>query len=599
MRLTFRNKLFVTAAAVGILAALVAAGLLVWSLRRDMHARIESRLLLETRLVADLLERGALPGAQASLDGEADRLGRLVGARVTFIGPDGKVVGDSWVAEKDLAAVEEHLHRPEIMEARQAGVGRARRFSATVNVEMVYIAVPVRHPQVSFVRLAAAETEIQEQLHAIVPPTLVAIGVSLPVALVLAWAFSLPLARRMRAVAHAATHYAAGDFGQAPVDYGDDELGRVARTLDGIVQDLGRRLGELARNRARMEAILAGMVEGVLVLDEQGRIQLVNDAARRLLKIDDDPTGRRHTEVVRHPDVLAQLGAALRGDEAPGVELTLGGNDRRVLFARAASARDDRYGGAVLVLHDITDLRRADQVRRDFVANVSHELRTPLTAIRGYVEALLDESPSDEAREFLQIIFRHTTRMERLVGDLLRLARLDARQETAEVSRADLSALLDAVLTELAPAIEARGTDVHVVVNDAARLVMTDQAKLHDVLKNLVENAINYAPEHGAVWVNARRDDGGTVIEVADTGPGIPPADLERVFERFYRVDKSRSRNPGGTGIGLAIVKHLVELLGGDVRASNRPEGGAVFTLHLPPERPVPAGDRARAVAHG
>ena len=153
------------------------------------------------------------------------------------------------------------------------------------------------------------------------------------------------------------------------------------------------------------------MVEGVLVLDEQGRVQLVNDAARRLLKIDDDPTGRRHTEVVRHPDVVAQLGAALRGDEAPGVELTLGGNDRRVLFARAASARDNRYGGVVLVLHDITDLRRADQVRRDFVANVSHELRTPLTAIRGYVEALLDESPSDEAREFLQIIFRHTTRM--------------------------------------------------------------------------------------------------------------------------------------------------------------------------------------------
>jgi signal transduction histidine kinase len=189
--------------------------------------------------------------------------------------------------------------------------------------------------------------------------------------------------------------------------------------------------------------------------------------------------------------------------------------------------------------------------------------------------------------------------MERLVGDLLRLARLDARQETAEVAHADLSALLDAVLAELTPAIDERGTEVHLVISDAARVVVTDPAKLHDILRNLVENAVTYAPEHGVVWVNARVDEGDAIVEVADTGPGIPPADLERVFERFYRVDKSRARNPGGTGIGLAIVKHLVELLGGDVRASNRPEGGAVFTLRLPQGRPASVSDRTGAVAHG
>jgi two-component system phosphate regulon sensor histidine kinase PhoR len=236
----------------------------------------------------------------------------------------------------------------------------------------------------------------------------------------------------------------------------------------------------------------------------------------------------------------------------------------------------------VLVLHDITELKRADQMRRDFVANVSHELRTPLTAIRGYAEALLDESPTDEARQFLQIIFRQTTRMERLVGDLLRLARLDARQETPERIPTDLVAIVDGIVGELAPLIDSRGTHVAVSIDARARRLMTDPARLHDILRNLLENAVNYAPEGGRVQVAGGVADGSTVVEVADNGPGIPPADLERVFERFYRVDKSRARNPGGTGIGLAIVKHLVELLGGSVTAGARPEGGAVFTVRLP-----------------
>jgi two-component system phosphate regulon sensor histidine kinase PhoR len=280
--------------------------------------------------------------------------------------------------------------------------------------------------------------------------------------------------------------------------------------------------------------------------------------------------------------VVGQLAAALRGEDTAGAQVVLGSDSSRILFARAAPARGDQPGGAALVLHDITELKRADQVRRDFVANVSHELRTPLTAIRGYVEALLDESPTDDARHFLQIIFRHTTRMERLVGDLLRLARLDARQETPDRIQADLPALVDGVVSELSPLAEGRGTVVTVAIDESARRLTTDPARLHDVIRNLLENAITYAPEDGRVQVSARAVDRGIVIEVADDGPGIPPADLERVFERFYRVDKSRARNPGGTGIGLAIVKHLVELLGGSVRASNARDGGAVFTVTLP-----------------
>jgi two-component system phosphate regulon sensor histidine kinase PhoR len=235
------------------------------------------------------------------------------------------------------------------------------------------------------------------------------------------------------------------------------------------------------------------------------------------------------------------------------------------------------------VLHDISDLRRADRVRRDFVANVSHELRTPLTAIRGYVEALMDEpASSDQSRQFLEIIARHTDRMERLVKDLLRLARLDAGQETTDLVECDLYALLQGVVNELAGALSARETAVSLEVAADMRSLVSDPAKLHDVVRNLLENAVNYSPEGAPVRIEAFRDGGDAVLRVIDAGPGIPPSDLGRVFERFYRVEKSRAREPGGTGIGLAIVKHLVGLLSGTVTAENGPESGAVFTVRLP-----------------
>jgi two-component system phosphate regulon sensor histidine kinase PhoR len=238
----------------------------------------------------------------------------------------------------------------------------------------------------------------------------------------------------------------------------------------------------------------------------------------------------------------------------------------------------------VLVLHDITDLRRADQIRRDFVANVSHELRTPLTAIRGYVEALLDgATDEEETRRFLEIIGRHSTRMERLVKDLLRLARLDARQEALERAACDVQQLFRGVVADLAPTIEAKRQHVTIDVPAQITSVSADPAKLHDIIRNLVENAVNYSPEDAEVRLAAARSNGQFTITVSDSGPGIPADDLTRVFERFYRVDKSRSR-PGGTGLGLAIVRHLVELHGGTAAAANRPEGGAIFTVTLPGE---------------
>jgi two-component system, OmpR family, phosphate regulon sensor histidine kinase PhoR len=386
---------------------------------------------------------------------------------------------------------------------------------------------------------------------------------------------------RVATMLSAAKRYALGDLTRPAPDYGDDDLGVVARAMDQSIHELAGRIDHLARDRARMEAILASMIEGVLVVDEQGRLQLVNDAARRILKLETGSINHSYVEAIRHPGIVDHIRRALQGEALDGLELSVTRDTTRTLVARVAPVVAAGRG-AVLVLHDITELRKADLVRRDFVANVSHELRTPLTAIKGYAEALLDDPEDPDAREkFLDIIHRHATRMERLVKDLLRLARLDAGQETVERVPCDVDGLLCSIANDFEPVAAQKQQTVHTDVAAAARTLITDAAKLHDIARNLIENAVNYTPDGGAIEVRAAVADGRFVLTVSDTGHGIAPDDLARVFERFYRVDKSRTR-PGGTGLGLSIVKHLVHVLDGDVTASNAAAGGAVFTVRLP-----------------
>ncbi len=590
MTLSFRSKSFL--ASLGVAAAALAILTIIIALQRrsEERAGIEARLVSQAQLIAELLSQNRSLTSDQALDDEADRLAELLGTRVTLIAPDGRVVGDSDLEGQALADVENHLQRPEVQEALTRGAGIVARYSTTVRIEMLYAAVTARHPRVGYVRVALPIATVSEELRRVGLQAVLAFGLAAPFALALAWLASALLSKRVTAIAEVAQRYSKGDLTRPTYDYGPDELGAVARVLDGSVQELGHRLEELSRDRARMEAILSGMVEGVLVVDGSGRLQLANRAAQAMLRMETSSIGRPYVEVIRHPDIAAQLGTALRGGDADNRELVLSRSPGHTFVARAAPVSSGG-GGAVLVLHDITDLRRADQIRRDFVANVSHELRTPLTAIRGYVEALLDgeaaekgkQPDAEETRRFLEIIARHSARMERLVSDLLRLARLDARQEALDLASCDMQQLFTTVIGDVAPMVETKRQQITIAVDPEACRINADPAKLHDVLRNLVENAVNYSPEAATIQLEAARHDGALTITVSDSGPGIPHDDLSRVFERFYRVDKSRSR-PGGTGLGLAIVKHLVELHGGQAAAENRPEGGARFVITLPPE---------------
>ena len=584
--MTFRTRSFLTALVTAAVALGVALPLVSWNIRRGVIQRIERDLIHQTRLTAQALARLPAPGP-GGLDAEADTLGAMVSARVTLVARDGSVLGDSERSPEELAALENHRTRPEILRAGADGLGTARRYSTTLQTDMLYAALPLRipsAPELAYVRLALPVTEERQYLASIRLSAVAGAGAGLATALLLAWAGSMLLSQRVDAIARVARRYAAGDLSRPARDYGTDEIGTVARALDASIHDIGRRAAELATDRARMEAILGGMSEGVLVVNHQGELQLVNNAARRLLRLTEGPEGRHYMEIVRHPDIAAQVATALRGLTGESLELQL--QHDLVIVTRSAPVAAGSRTGAVVVLHDITDLRRADRVRRDFVANVSHELRTPLTAVRGYVEALLDgETSSADSRRFLEIISRHTLRMERLVRDLLRLARLDAGQERREHVPCLVEALFEGVEEELESSLDARRQEVRRDIAEEAGTVYGDPARLHDAFRNLLENAINYSPPGSTIGMAARRAGSRVLLSVTDEGPGIPEADLPRVFERFYRVDKARSRgeqDPGGTGLGLAIVKHLIELHGGRVTAANGPRGGAVFTVDLP-----------------
>jgi len=585
-----RGGTFLAVFGVAAIALVVATALILSSLRTQLLRAIERNLVAETRMAAELVSEHETDGSVAALDAEADRIGAMTLARISFIAADGRVVGDSAEDLASLAKLDNHGTRPEIEAAHRVGLGIERRHSATLGIDLLYVAVAVRHPYVSVVRLALPLSDVDEQVSAVRRGLLVALMVALTCAMALAWLSSLLLARRVDAIAAVARRYARGDFAHRSRDYGSDELGTVARVLDDTARELGGRISELAQDRARMETMLAGMLEGVVVVNEQGRVHLVNDAARRMLRIEGQPTDQHYVDVVRQPSLGDLIAHALAGQSPDGLEFSPPRDVNRTVVARVAPIGTSGSSGAVLVLHDITDLRQADRIRRDFVANVSHELRTPLTAIRGYVEALQEEDAPEpeEARRFLEIIARHARRMERLVHDLLRLARLEAGQEPIEREPVWMTSMFNEVVTELAPAVAAKRQQIVVEVDPAAATLLTDAAKLHDAIRNLVENAVAYSPSDTAIELSSARETGGTaepariVVTVADHGPGIPEVDLVRIFERFYRVDKARSRESGGTGLGLSIVKHLVDVLGGEVRAANRPEGGAIFTITLP-----------------
>ncbi len=543
---------------------------------RAAFAQLESLMRLVRQSPPDFNELPALRAWTASM--------AATGARVTVIAADGTVLSDS---HRDPQQMESHTGRPEILQAMAEGEGRAVRFSTTVNREMVNLAARfdrAEQPPV-IVRIGVALAQINEELAAIrkrlLAGLLVVLGVAGGITLYLSRLFS----QRVERLKEFSVRVAGGDFRPMPTERHGDELDELARAWNQTAQQLDQTIRTLTEERNRTAAILASMLEGVAVVGADRRIVFCNQAFCQAVGMQPaECADRALVEVVREPELVAAVNQALLEEKTVRCEVEFGTVSPRIFAATAASVHTGETTAAVLVLHDVTEQRRLERVRRDFVANVSHELKTPLTAMQGFAETLLSGALDDPAnrRRFVEIIREHAARLGRLTDDLLTLSSIEAGKLRLELSSVSPAEIIEPCLE--VTRLRASQKRLHIEAELSANLpaVRGDFQRLQQILQNLLDNAVQYTSAEGRITVRAFARDRAVVFEVADTGIGIPESDQQRIFERFYRVDAARSREAGGTGLGLSIAKHLVEAHGGRIWVESQVGRGSRFFFTIP-----------------
>ena len=569
-RTLFGGSLLLIVVVVGVSGAYLEGQLRSW-----LHTSAEAELLRHARAVEAALDPLGLDSRARSWDPLADRLGRALDVRVTLIGSDGSVMGDSELTRAQLAAQSSYAAHPEVVAARDEGQGSARRYSATLETNMLYMAVPLAAGGVVRVarRLEEVDAAVRRMRWLLAVAGLIALGTAAGIGALAAYL----LERTLRSLVASAQLAAAG--GGATV-----AAAGVLHPVRGSYQTMAGQLQEtvstLAAERDRFGGVLTAMSEALLVLDGEQRVTLVNPAALQLFGLVALPEEVSLLELARAPALHALVQAAARGEGGVD-ELELGHPSPKRLLAHASPLRSGE--GVVLVLHDVTELRRLETVRRDFVANVSHELRTPLSVIRANAETLLDGALDDPvpAQRFVQAMLRNAERLGHLIADLLDLSRLEAGRYPLQLGAVPAAAVVERVLEALRPAAATRDMVLSAEVAPDVT-VWADADALEQVLSNLVDNGVKYGAPGGHVVVTTRTTETGARLEVSDDGPGLEPRHQERIFERFYRVDRARSRAVGGTGLGLAIVRHLVGSMGGAVGAVANERRGTTFWLTLP-----------------
>ena len=506
------------------------------------------------------------------------------GARVTVVTSAGLVLADS---QSDPRTMENHVGRPEIAQALNEGSGRSIRHSATVNRDLLYYAVRQNLPSGSpyILRFALPVETVGQVLWPFRRSLWLASALILAVAGVIVVLVSRSFSDRIERLTAFSQRVAEGDFHPQSADGTGDALDVLSDSLNQTAARLDRTIRTLTEERNLSSAILGSMVEGVLVVNAAERVVFANHSFAEILDSNVPPqSGSALVECVRQTELIEAVRKVLAGEPRVESEIVTGTLRQHFFAATAASVRTTGTDGAVLVLHDITDLRKLELVRRDFVANVSHEFRTPLTAIQGFAETLLAgaiDDPQNRGR-FLEIIVEHSRRLARLTEDLLMLSKMDADRLEFETRRIAVGAFIEGCMETAQP--RAKDKDLRLSVNQAGKMpdIAGDRRRLTEVLQNLLDNAIQYTPAGGQIMVSAEVDDSEVVFTVSDTGIGIPQTEQPRIFERFYRVDVARSREVGGTGLGLAIAKHLVEGHGGRIWVESEVGHGSQFHFSVP-----------------
>lgn len=583
-------KIFAASSALTLISA-AALVVILSSRERDIVVqRVEQRLHDSAVLLGEDMAYVFQDGRGTELQATLKRLGEQTGTRMTLVAADGNVLGDS-VENPD--SMENHRNREELLRARTNEFGVSQRPSPTLGIPMMYVAMRVGEPEnpVGFVRVAMPMESVDSQVTSVQRLILITAVLVTLVALSFTYMIVGSIIRPLTTLTQAAKSIAAGEIHQEVGVQSHDELGTLAesfnlmsRQLLSRIEEIDRKAGEFAENSERLEAVLGGMIEGVLAVDSSGRILFANRVAQSLLEfMQADVVGLPVWDAVRSPAIQEVVREALKSKTEDRVELEIP-RTQSIVELSATRLPGEPCPGVVLVLYNVTELRRLENVRHEFVSNVSHELKTPLTSIQAYTETLLEGAidDSEHNRKFLLRIEEQAHRLHALILDLLRLARIESGKETFVLATVSLDEAVNSCIENHIRIANSKQLTLTARPPKLAISIRADAEGLRTILDNLVENAINYTAADGEVEVRWSNDDSMALIEVIDTGVGIPAEHQALIFGRFYRVDKARSRKVGGTGLGLSIVKNLALEFGGSVEVASQLGKGSTFTVRLP-----------------
>jgi two-component system phosphate regulon sensor histidine kinase PhoR len=576
-RLGLRPRLFLASIALVAVFAATSGWWLSGQLRQILVQHVEDTLTAHARTLVQVLPRDAGTTQMQQLGND---FGLHAQARITIIRADGVVLTDS---EADVSAMDNHGARPEVRAAlAQDGFGRSTRYSQTRQKNMLYVAVAwPQHRPTGVVRVSRPLTQVESQVGQLTSVMWLAALGGLTLTVLLAAIFTQLVTRDLLRLTMRARELARGS------PSGGDEIAWISGSIDRLSTELSNAVDDVADERNRLQAVLAGMREGVIALDERGRVRVTNPAAHDLLGLETSVLGLPLVQATGAPDLTILVHRSLDHDQPCSADINWSDSrDPTRDLALMVTATPQEGGGVVLVLHDVTELRRLAAVRRDFVSNASHELRTPVAVILSSAEALLDGAAGDPTHgpRFVAAIERHAKRLSLLISDLLDLGRLEGGKTAVAQRPVSLVEAVAEAVDSLAEQISKRGQHVSVQCPEDTT-VLADAIALNQVLVNLLDNAIKYTPTEGHIAVSAEVDEEVVHLTIADDGPGIEAHHHARIFERFYRIDPGRSRDMGGTGLGLSIVRHLVEALEGQVSVAHNSPQGTRFTVSLPRAR--------------
>lgn len=543
---------------------------------------LEDKLVTNASLISQLFI-DEYKGAGSSYDSLAKRFSKISNARVTIIADDGTVIGES---QADSNRMENHGDRIEIKDALSGKVGKSSRFSSTEKIDMMYIAVPVNEDNVPkyVMRLAVPLTDIQSIQRSFLKYISIAILAGLLCSFIIAYSFARRITNPINHMTKISSQIANGSYDKRINLRSNDEIGELAHTFNYMAEKLQITIHDLSDKKNNLEAILKSMQSGVIAVDNIGRIILVNPAAVNMFGLKDNVVGKHVLEVIRN----AELDNIIYNCQDENKEIKLNYPEKRILRVKATPIMDiegsNNKLGVVVVMQDVTELKKLEQIRTDFVANVSHELKTPLTSIKGFTETLRNGAIKDPSasEKFLDIINIETDRLTRLINDILNLSELENKRQNIPFEKISINTAIDEVEEMMKNIARLKNIKLTFSKETAVSYVMGNHDKVKQLLINLIDNAIKYTHEGGSVEVNTYHKERSVFIEISDTGIGIPKEHLSRLFERFYRVDKGRSRTLGGTGLGLAIVKHIVATMGGEIKVDSEPGKGSTFTVIIP-----------------